>query len=82
MTIKKKRRLVLVVRVLVVRETPLSQIDLDNMLALANCGAVIFPPMLAFYIRPGCIEDLVQQNEGRMLDMLGIESDGFKRWDG
>lgn len=67
---------------LAVRETPLSDIHLDNMLALRRAGAVIFPPVPAFYTGPKTIEDMVDQSVGRMLDNFGIHTEGFKRWDG
>ncbi|KAI9040150.1 UbiX family flavin prenyltransferase [Aspergillus affinis] len=73
-TLKEKRRLVLVVR-----ETPLSCIHLENMLTLARYGAVIFPPVPAFYTMPEGVEDMVTQSVGRMMDMLGLETDGFRR---
>ncbi|PLB50167.1 Phenylacrylic acid decarboxylase [Aspergillus steynii IBT 23096] len=76
-TLKEKRRLVLVVR-----ETPLSCIHLENMLALAQYGAVIFPPMPAFYTMPEGVEDIVRQTVGRIMDMLGLETDRFQRWEG
>lgn len=76
-TLKAKRRLVLVVR-----ETPLSPIHLENMLALARYDVVIFPSVPAFYTRPESIEGIVAQSVGRMLDMFGIEAGDFKRWDG
>ncbi|KAL6250226.1 phenylacrylic acid decarboxylase [Rhinocladiella similis] len=77
-TIKEHRRLVLVTR-----ETPLSPIHLDNMLALARAqNVVIFPPMPAFYTRPKTLEDIVDQSVGRMMDMLGRESGRFPRWEG
>ncbi|KAE8371644.1 phenylacrylic acid decarboxylase [Aspergillus bertholletiae] len=67
---------------MVVRETPLSVIHLDNMLALARAGAVIFPPVPAFYTRPTGLDDLVDQSIGRILDSFGIHTDGFERWNG
>ncbi|RFU36187.1 hypothetical protein B7463_g138, partial [Scytalidium lignicola] len=76
-TIKEQRKLILTVR-----ETPLSAIHLDNMLYLARLGVVIFPPMPAFYTRPETIDDIVDQGIGRLLDSLGIHTDGFERWDG
>ncbi|KAM0752321.1 putative Phenylacrylic acid decarboxylase, partial [Meredithblackwellia eburnea MCA 4105] len=53
---------------LVVRETPLSEIHLENMLFLRRAGAIIFPPLPAYYIRPESVEDLTNQTVGRMLD--------------
>lgn len=68
--------------VLAVRETPLSAVHLDNMAFLQRAGAVIFPPVPAFYTRPKSIQDIVDQSVGRMLDSLGIHVDTFHRWDG
>ncbi len=77
-TIKERRKLVLVAR-----ETPLSPIHLGNMLALAQMqNVVIFPPVPAFYTRPKSLSDIVDQSVGRMIDMLGLESDHFPRWNG
>ncbi|TPX16020.1 uncharacterized protein E0L32_000354 [Thyridium curvatum] len=76
-SLKEDRRLVLAVR-----ETPLSDIHLDNMLFLRRAGATIFPPVPAFYTRPASLEDLVDQTAGRMLDSMGIHTDGFERWEG
>ncbi|GME35806.1 putative phenylacrylic acid decarboxylase protein [Neofusicoccum parvum] len=75
--LKEGRRLVMVVR-----ETPLSAVHLDNMAALQRAGATIFPPVPAFYTRPRTIEDLVDQSVGRMLDSLGIHVENFERWEG
>ncbi|KAJ0414156.1 Phenylacrylic acid decarboxylase [Aspergillus carlsbadensis] len=68
--------------VLVVRETPLSEIHLRNMLEVTRAGAVIAPPVPAFYIKPGGVEDLVDQSVGRMLDLFGLDTEGFERWEG
>ncbi|GAA3101361.1 bagremycin/ferroverdin biosynthesis UbiX family decarboxylase BagM/FevK [Streptomyces rectiviolaceus] len=76
-TLKERRRLVLVPR-----ETPLSEIHLENMLALARMGASIVPPMPAFYNRPGSVDDIVDHIVARVLDQLGIEVAGARRWDG
>ena len=76
-TLKEGRKLVMVVR-----ETPLSDIHLENMLFLRRAGATIFPPVPAFYTKPQDLEDMVDQSVGRMLDCLGIHSDFFKRWNG
>ena len=76
-TIKEKRKLVLVPR-----ETPLSSIHLENMLKLARMGAVILPPMPAFYHKPRSIDDLVSHTVSRILDHLGIDNDLYKRWEG
>lgn len=74
-TIKEGRKLILVAR-----ECPLSPIHLQNMLTLARIGAVILPPMLAFYHRPLSIDDLVRHTVGKVLDMYRIDAPGFKRW--
>ncbi|KAL7936970.1 flavoprotein [Trichoderma chlorosporum] len=75
--LKERRRLVLVAR-----ETPLSEIHLRNMLDLTRAGAVIFPPVPAFYIRPSTVEDLIDQSVGRMLDLFGLDTEDFSRWNG
>ncbi len=75
--LKEKRMLVLVVR-----ETPFSQIHLENMLKLSKMGAVILPACPAFYHEPKKIEDLVAFIVGKVLDVLRIENKQFKRWVG
>ena len=75
-TLKEKRRLVLMVR-----ETPLHAGHLRNMLALAEMGAVIAPPVPAFYTKPQTIGDLVDHSVGRVLDLFDIDNDLAKRWD-
>ncbi|KXT13475.1 hypothetical protein AC579_8643 [Pseudocercospora musae] len=67
---------------LVVRETPLNDIHLENMLAVRRSGAIIFPPVPAFYTQPKTLDDLVEQSVGRMLDLMGIHTDAFPRWTG
>jgi flavin prenyltransferase len=76
-TLKERRRLVLVAR-----ETPLSEIHLDNMLTLARMGARIVPPMPAFYNRPESVGDIVDHIVARILDQLDIDSPTAKRWTG
>jgi len=76
-TLKERRRLVLAVR-----EAPLSEIHLENMLRLARMGAVICPPMPAFYTLPNTIDDLVTYAAARLLDQLGIHRDDVKRLEG
>src|SRR6201996_2749258 len=76
-TLKERRRLVLVAR-----ETPLSEIHLDNMLALARMGTRIVPPMPAFYNRPASVDDIVAHIVTRVLDQFGIESPTATRWNG
>jgi len=76
-TLKERRPLVLMVR-----ETPLHKGHLDLMSRAAGCGAVILPPMPAFYHKPTSIMDLIHQSIGKALDQVGIEHDLFKRWTG
>ena len=68
--------------VLMVRETPLHKGHLDLMRRAADCGAVILPPMPAFYHRPESIMDLIHQSIGKALDQVGIEHNLFRRWSG
>ncbi|KAI9375542.1 flavoprotein [Aspergillus egyptiacus] len=75
--LKERRKLVLVAR-----ETPLSEIHLRNMLEVTRAGGVVFPPVPAFYIKPGTVEDLVDQSVGRMLDLFGLDTQDFERWNG
>ncbi|MFX1455864.1 MAG: UbiX family flavin prenyltransferase [Promethearchaeota archaeon] len=72
--IKERRKLILVVR-----ETPLNAIHLENMLKLTRLGVVIFPPIPSFYHKPKNIDDLVNHMIGRILDQAGIQID-IKRW--
>ena len=66
--------------VLMVRETPLHAIHLENMARLATLGATIAPPVPAFYARPETLEDMVDHTLGRVLDLFGLESGGARRW--
>jgi 4-hydroxy-3-polyprenylbenzoate decarboxylase len=75
--LKERRRLVLAVR-----ESPLSEIHLQNMLALARMGVSICPPTPAFYTHPASIDELVSYSVVRLLDQLGIHLAGENRWDG
>ncbi len=72
--IKENRKLILVVR-----ESPLSAIHLENMLKLAKLGVVIAPPVPSYYIKPKSVDDLIEYTVGRLLDQMGIESN-IKRW--
>ncbi|MEO8679837.1 MAG: UbiX family flavin prenyltransferase [Vicinamibacterales bacterium] len=74
--LKERRKLVLAVR-----EAPLSEIHLENMLKLSRMGVVICPPMPAFYSRPQTIDEMVNYSVARILDQLGIHFD-VGRWDG
>ncbi|HXY21914.1 MAG TPA: UbiX family flavin prenyltransferase [Burkholderiaceae bacterium] len=68
--------------VLMVRETPLHKGHLELMSRAADCGAVILPPMPAFYHKPQSIMDIIHQSIGKALDQVGIEHDLFRRWTG
>ena len=76
-TLKEQRKLVLIAR-----ETPLHKGHLELMVKAADLGAVILPPVPAFYHRPKTIMDIVHQTVGRALDQFGIEHDLFERWKG
>jgi flavin prenyltransferase len=75
--LKERRRLVLAVR-----EAPFSDIHLENMLKLSRMGAVVLPPLPAFYNHPRTIDDLVDHSVSRMLDQFGLETSGVERWAG
>lgn len=75
--LKERRRLVLVVR-----ETPLSEIHLENMLKLSRMGAVMLPPVPAFYNNPRSLEDVVEHTVGRVLDQFGVDAMRAPRWEG
>ncbi len=66
--------------IVVFRETPLSAIDLFNLYRLALSGAIVVPASPGFYIRPGSVEDLVDFIVGKVLDVLGVEHNLYKRW--
>jgi 4-hydroxy-3-polyprenylbenzoate decarboxylase len=74
-TLKERRNLVLMVR-----ETPLHLGHLRTMVRLAEMGAVIAPPLPAFYARPASLEDMVDQSVGRALDLFGLSWTPVKRW--
>lgn len=76
-TLKERRRLVLLVR-----ETPLTLAHLRNMAAVTEMGGIIFPPVPALYARPKTIDDLVAHTVARVLDLFGIHSAKLKRWQG
>jgi len=73
--LKEKRKLILVPR-----ESPLSLIHLRNMTLAAEAGAVILPPMAAFYFKPQSIADLIDHLVGKVLDLLEVEHHLFPRW--
>ena len=73
--LKERRRLVLMVR-----ETPLHSGHLRNMLSVSEMGAIIAPPVPAFYARPANLNEMIDQTVGRVLDLFDLESDGLRRW--
>jgi 4-hydroxy-3-polyprenylbenzoate decarboxylase len=74
-TLKEKRKLVLVVR-----ETPLHVGHLRLMIMAADMGAHILPPVPSFYHKPESIEDIIHQTIGKIFDYLGIQHDLYRRW--
>jgi 4-hydroxy-3-polyprenylbenzoate decarboxylase len=76
-TLKERRRLVLVAR-----ETPLSTIHLENMLALSRMGTTVLPPTPAFYNHPSSVGDVVEHVVGRTLDQFGLTLPTVRRWAG
>jgi len=74
-TLKESRKLILVPR-----ETPLTAINLENMLKLARLGVVILPPVPGFYTKPKSIEQIIDHTVGKCLDQFGIEHNLYKRW--
>jgi 4-hydroxy-3-polyprenylbenzoate decarboxylase len=73
--LKERRRLVLMVR-----ETPLHTGHLRTLTALSEMGAVIAPPVPAFYAKPQNIAEIIDQSLGRILDLFGLETGVVKRW--
>ncbi len=74
-TLKEKRKLVVVPR-----ETPLHSGHLRNLLELSELGAVVLPPMPAFYHRPKSVDDIINQTIGKVLDQFGVQHHLFRRW--
>jgi 4-hydroxy-3-polyprenylbenzoate decarboxylase len=75
--LKERRRLVLMVR-----ETPLHPGHLRSLVQVAESGAIIMPPVPAFYARPKTLDDMVNHSVGRCLDLFDIDSSLVKRWQG
>jgi 4-hydroxy-3-polyprenylbenzoate decarboxylase len=76
-TLKEHRRLVLMVR-----ESPLHLGHLRSMTALAEMGAIVAPPVPAFYHKPESVDDIVNHSVERVLDLIGLPSPDAQRWDG
>lgn len=75
--LKERRRLVLMVR-----ETPFHLAHLRHMVTLSEMGAVIAPPLPAFYNKPESVNDVINHSVGRVLDLFDIDNDIVKRWEG
>jgi len=75
--LKERRRLVLAVR-----EAPLSEVHLENMLKVTRMGAIVSPVVPAFYDQPRTIDDLVNHTVGRLLDLFDVHLDVAERWGG
>jgi len=73
--LKERRRLVLVAR-----ETPLHTIHLRNLVTVSELGAIVAPPMPAFYNKPKTLDDVIDHTVGRLLDLLGFDTGKVKRW--
>ena len=76
-TLKERRRLVLVVR-----ECPLHTGHLELMRRVSQTGGIVFPPVPAFYHQPKTLDDVISHSIGKILDLLGIEHTLFRRWEG
>lgn len=76
-TLKEQRKLVLVPR-----EAPLNAIHLENMLALTRAGALMLPPMPAFYNNPKTVDDIINHTVSRILDQFSLDNDITERWTG
>ncbi|MBV0881946.1 UbiX family flavin prenyltransferase [Noviherbaspirillum sp. L7-7A] len=74
-TLKERRRLVLMLR-----ETPLHLGHLRSMVAVTEAGAIVSPPVPAFYAKPASIDEMVDHSVGRVLDLFGIASGAVRRW--
>lgn len=76
-TLKERRKLVVAPR-----EVPLHLVHLENMLKITQAGAVVLPPMPAFYNQPQTVQDIVNHTVSRVLDQFGIDSHLTRRWGG
>jgi len=76
-TLKERRRLILLTR-----ETPLHAGHLKSMLQVTQNGAIVMPPVPALYIKPKSIDDIIDHTVGRILDLLGLDTDLVQRWNG
>ncbi|MCL2670245.1 MAG: UbiX family flavin prenyltransferase [Syntrophaceae bacterium] len=75
--LKERRRLILLIR-----ETPLHKGHLEMLVRIADLGGIILPPIPAFYQHPKNIEDIINHSIGKILDLLDMEHNLYKRWEG
>lgn len=75
--LKERRRLVLMFR-----ESPLHAGHLKSLLAVTEMGAIVAPPLPAFYAKPASIDEMVSHSVARALDLFGLDTGGFPRWTG
>ena len=75
--LKERRRLVLMVR-----ESPLNLAHLRNMVSVTEMGAIVCPPLPAFYTRPRTVADIVDSSLARVLDLLDVQHSLSLRWEG
>jgi len=68
--------------VLMVRETPLHAGHIRSLAAVTEAGAIVYPPVPAFYARPASIEEMIDHTLGRVLDLFGIDARTVRRWQG
>ena len=76
-TLKERRRLLLMVR-----ETPFNLAHLRNMTAVTEMGAVVFPPLPAFYLKPASVDEMVDDSVERVLALLGLRGAAPREWHG
>ncbi|MGI8527650.1 MAG: UbiX family flavin prenyltransferase [Pseudolabrys sp.] len=76
-TLKERRRLILMLR-----ETPLHLGHIRTMAAATEIGAIIYPPVPAFYAKPKTIDEMIEHTLGRVLDLFGVTNDMVRRWPG
>jgi 4-hydroxy-3-polyprenylbenzoate decarboxylase len=75
--LKERRRLVMMVR-----ETPLHAGHIRSLAAVTEAGAIVYPPVPAFYSKPASLEEMVDHTLGRVLDLFGIDTHAVRRWEG
>ncbi|QYD73754.1 UbiX family flavin prenyltransferase [Paraburkholderia edwinii] len=75
--VKERRRLVLMVR-----ETPLHAGHIRSLAAVTEAGAIVYPPVPAFYARPASIEEMIDHTLGRVLDLFDVDARTVRRWQG